>query len=1717
MFILRILNFVPIRSSATRFAWLVTCFSPGVLIAASLTWGPSGTGGSGTWDTNTTTNWFNGASAVNWPAPAGTDDDAVFAGTPGTVSLATGGIIANDLTFNVAGFTLQGQTLTLNGTTPTLTTAAAVSAEISSTLTGSAGFIKTGVASTGILTLSGSNTLSGNVAVNSGFLRLTHSNALGTSAKTLSLNGGGGIAAGLGLSLDPGAGGGVILPSTIAISMASNSYAGIRNKSGTNEIKGTLSLKTGLSSSTIASEAGTLTISGAVTSVASGRILYLTGSSTAENTITGVISNGSGLSVIKSDAGSWKLRATNTYSGTTTINAGKLTGVTGGSCASSAVTLAATAGNSAILGVSITDNTKRWTCASLAVNNGGTTSDLEFNFGTISPSTTLAPLNITGAADFTTKPNLNIIADSNLGPVGTKFPLITWGSTTGTPPSTFTLTTSNPTSAHLEVTGNTLFLVIDDYTPTLSDTQLFSALNLDYPGLESVKSLFTAGNIPAAKSALATYLRNRTNVNWTFDWRNPTTNISFDQATADTQIAGTFSLLGYTQSFPNGDVDWLYSPALTAQWVSLMNRMNFWPNFGTTYWGTGNESYTIAWARQLRSWITQCPAPATSQGILTPWATIQAAERMRTWPDTFLRFIRSPSLTDENVVLYLKSTIENTRYLRQFSIGSAMNFNIDAWELNGIYSTATLFPELNEAPEWRSYAVAQMNIQKQLQFYPDGVHIELSPRYHIGTLEFIKGIYELAALNNRIADLPPGYITNTEKAYDFILYNSAPTRLMPPFNDCGSANEDSRTYLQEGYALFPNRTDFLWTSGSGTKPAKTSWNFPYAGYAAMRSGWETSANFLCFDAGPLGSSSHRHEDKLNVVLWAYGRELLFDSGGGSYESSIWRTWGTSSYSHNCITVDGLDQEGGDGSYAATDADYQSQAPINMRWESGALHDFAAGTYNRGYGGNYNNRPAAQTRRVLFVKPDIYLVADTMVPSNIASHTYQARWNLLTPNTTLDPITKTVVTTDAGQANLAVVPCLGSGLTVANISARLSNSGSTTPVLSEMLGWDQPDLSTTRTPATTVTQTLSGTGTKQFLTLFLPLKPGQTNPVASIVNTGATSAEVTLADGRKLQVYADPDPTRGLKLTEILPGNIPARYVGAGYTPPVIAGLTHQKVGPSAVINQPFTVTDNSPIANVTVTVRSLNQSLIPDANLTLGGSGNNRTLTANLIPNKTGAATLIVTALDPDGSITSEAIDITAAYPPDSPPVASAGNVATPPNTALNIDLGTLVSDAETSDSSLLFKVSNPVNGSVTLLPDGRTARFTPANNFTGAANFQYSATDLGNDPRIYAHYDMDAPDDLTTTLIQDTSLNNRPADLSTVGTGNAQWVTDAPSALAAFDTQSIQLTENGDNNGARLQRAINPTDLNLNDQSWTFACWFKRSATTNDDFIFHLGSGNGFGSEEELQLWCRTGNNTLGLAHWNGTAADMNLTSSAVATAGQWHHVAVTYTRISPNRGNVAFFINGSPAGSANNIPFNFNQSNPVNIGGHAQTTAAVSRWFNGNIDEAVIVKAALTAPEISLLATQPVARLGGTTATNSVAVTVGNPLTAIQQWRLTHFGTTANTGNAADTFDANSDGEPNLLEFATGQNPNAATLAQTSITKNGANLEFTYTRSIAAMGDGVSFTVEWSNTLAVGSWSNGGVTEQLLIDNGTLQSVKAMLPAGSSARFCRLRISKP
>ncbi len=142
-----------------------------------------------------------------------------------------------------------------------------------------------------------------------------------------------------------------------------------------------------------------------------------------------------------------------------------------------------------------------------------------------------------------------------------------------------------------------------------------------------------------------------------------------------------------------------------------------------------------------------------------------------------------------------------------------------------------------------------------------------------------------------------------------------------------------------------------------------------------------------------------------------------------------------------------------------------------------------------------------------------------------------------------------------------------------------------------------------------------------------------------------------------------------------------------------------------------------------------------------------------------------------------------------------------------------------------------------------------------------------------------------------------------------------------------------------------------------------------------------------------------------------------------------------------------------------------------------------------------------------------------NDVLLTRLTP-TAWQSWQAANFGAATNDpAIAGATADLERDGIVNLMEFALALDPNVRSVISISIVRNGATLEFTYTRSKAAFTGGATFTVEWSDTLATSSWSTTGVAQTILTDNGTVQSVKATIPAGTGipVRLVRLKVTSP
>lgn len=174
----------------------------------------------------------------------------------------------------------------------------------------------------------------------------------------------------------------------------------------------------------------------------------------------------------------------------------------------------------------------------------------------------------------------------------------------------------------------------------------------------------------------------------------------------------------------------------------------------------------------------------------------------------------------------------------------------------------------------------------------------------------------------------------------------------------------------------------------------------------------------------------------------------------------------------------------------------------------------------------------------------------------------------------------------------------------------------------------------------------------------------------------------------------------------------------------------------------------------------------------------------------------------------------------------------------------------------------------------------------------------------------------------------------------------------------------------------------------------------------------------------------------------------------------------------------------------------------------------LNSSVAPVAVNTSALAAGErFSLVAAGP-------GAGHTLALAAAPPSTTssnLTTWRQTYFpGSTATTGPGANNATPQNDGVSNLLKFATGMNPTQPGTMPGVVVKTGGTLNFTYTPSAAAVADGFTFTVQYSDTLAAGSWASDIVNQGSIGAGGS--PVTATVPAGSSGhRYLRLLITAP
>ncbi|MBI2300004.1 MAG: heparinase II/III family protein, partial [Armatimonadetes bacterium] len=468
-------------------------------------------------------------------------------------------------------------------------------------------------------------------------------------------------------------------------------------------------------------------------------------------------------------------------------------------------------------------------------------------------------------------------------------------------------------------------------------------------------------------------------------------------------------------------------PAFTPEWTYSLNRFYHWRTLGQAYWASGDERYAKEWIAQMRSWVAANPYLLMGTGNNTgTWRTIEAGIRTSTtWQDCLQYFLGSPSLTGDDLVMFMKSWIEHAHHLMRITTEHPEHGgNWVTMECNGLGHLGIMLPEAKDAALWRQTAFDRMTQELDRQVYPDGAQKELTTGYHQVSRTNFEQLFRIARLNG-IA-MPAEYLQRLARMFEYNLKVMDPGGQLPPLNDAGYTGV--LPSLLDGAELF-GREDFRWggTLGAQGKPVDyTSIALPWAGWYVMRSGWQPDDRWLLFESGPFGTG-HQHEDKLSLCAYAYGRAILTEAGTYSYDHSKYRRYVLGTWAHNTILPDGQEQH-----RAGLPETYESRQPCDNLWLHNSVFDAADGVYDDGYGPK-RELQIAHERTVVFVRPDYWVALDRLRAAG--RHRYDILWNLNNDEAASDPQTLAGWGADEGKANLLVTPASTEGLSLSIVKGR----------------------------------------------------------------------------------------------------------------------------------------------------------------------------------------------------------------------------------------------------------------------------------------------------------------------------------------------------------------------------------------------------------------------------------------------------------------------------------------------------------------------------------------------------------------------------------------------------------------------------------------------------------------------------------------------------------
>ena len=415
------------------------------------------------------------------------------------------------------------------------------------------------------------------------------------------------------------------------------------------------------------------------------------------------------------------------------------------------------------------------------------------------------------------------------------------------------------------------------------------------------------------------------------------------------------------------------------------------------YNATGDEAYAYTALRQIMDFITVSTAP----GKQKPWLkTLDVAIRTQCMPGLTLQLINSEYMTPDIFVGFMKYMWDEGNDAKAFNTEG----NWGSSETLGLYTVAANFPEFVDSTAWIARVKTRYNDICGKIMLADQTCTELSLGY---TDYALSSTVDAKTLADSLGLTEYPFTDVTLNAIpglaQYMMYAS-----MPGFKDHqeGDGYSHRGSYKSRMLAIgkWYNDPHLLFAGSDGDEgyePDFKSIMFPVGKKIAMRTGWDSNANYL-YTSTDGGVGTHAHPDDLNIMVMAYGQYLLVDPLYGTYSTDSRRTWLISTKAHNVVNVNNTNQTTG-----------STRGSID-RWETNNSYDFVTES-------TPNDRNANYSRSILFVKPGFWLVNDYLTPKTSSTNSYVQNWHFLPEaNISMDETTKTIRTGFEG-VNIQVIP------------------------------------------------------------------------------------------------------------------------------------------------------------------------------------------------------------------------------------------------------------------------------------------------------------------------------------------------------------------------------------------------------------------------------------------------------------------------------------------------------------------------------------------------------------------------------------------------------------------------------------------------------------------------------------------------------------------------